>query len=64
MNDRRSIKRAAKESISHLGIQRFRVFFLKGGKEHKTNWFTSRTRAHQAREIMATKYGDAIVYID
>lgn len=63
-NERRAIKRTAKESISHLGIERFRVLYLKAGKEHKTNWFNSGTRAHQAREIMASKYGQAIVYVD
>ena len=62
--ERRSIKRLAKESIRHLGIERFIVLFLKDGKEHKTNWFNSRTRANQAREMMANKYGKAIVLID
>lgn len=61
---RRAKKRAAKQSIAHLGIQRFCVFYLKDGKEHRSPWFGSRSRAHVARELLATKYGPAIVYID
>ncbi len=33
-------------------------------QEVRTPWFLSRERAHAAREIMARKYGGAIVYVD
>lgn len=61
---KRAIKRAAKQSIAHLGIQRFCVLYRKDGKEHSSPWFISRSRAHVARELLAAKYGQAIVYID
>lgn len=61
---RHAIKRVAKQSISHLGTQRFCVLYLKDGKEHSSPWFGSRSRAHVARELLAAKYGPAIVYMD
>lgn len=61
---RHAIKRAAKQSIAHLGIQRFCVLYRRDGTEHSSPWFSSRSRAHVARELLAAKYGPAIVYID
>ncbi|HLO61722.1 MAG TPA: hypothetical protein VK165_02030 [Azonexus sp.] len=59
-----AIRRAAKQSIAHIGVQRFCVCYLKNGREHRSPWFNSRTRAHLAREILAAKNGPAIVWID
>lgn len=61
---RRAIKRAAKQSIANLGTQCFCVLYLRGGKERRSPWFSARSRAHLARELLAAKYGPAIVYID
>lgn len=61
---RHAIKRAAKQSIAHLGIQRFCVFYRRDGTEQRSPWFSSLSRALVARELVAAKYGPAIVYID
>lgn len=63
---RREAKRVGKMALSDQGIQRFCVFYLKGKKEYRTPWFSSKSRAQEALRIMQSKYGDdkAIVFID
>jgi hypothetical protein len=61
---RHSVRRAGKESIARIGIQRFCVLYRRDGKEHRSPWFASSARAHRACKIMANKYGQAIVYRD
>lgn len=58
------IRRTAKQTIAHVGVQRFCVCYLKNGREHRFPWFNSRSRAHLARELLSDKYGSAIVYVD
>lgn len=60
MNDQ--VRRAVKEALRHPGIQKFCVLWLEKGREHRSPWFYSSKRAEQAKEIMASKYGKAIVY--
>lgn len=57
-------RRAAKAALRSVGIQRFRVLWLRDGKERKSPWFYSKERADLARDAMADKYGRAIVYVD
>lgn len=33
-------------------------------REVRTPWFYSRERAHRARELLASRYGRAIVFVD
>jgi hypothetical protein len=40
------------------------VFYLKNKIEHHTAWFNSKQRALRAFEIMKSKYGHAIIYVD
>ncbi|AVR89773.1 hypothetical protein [Thauera aromatica] len=61
---RNDTRRAAKAALRSFGIQRFRVLWLRDGKERKSPWFYSKERADQARDAMADKYGRAIVYVD
>ena len=61
---RATVRRAAKESLRHTGVQRFRLLFMRDGKEIKGPWFNNLTSAHQAREMMVSKYGLAVIYID
>lgn len=61
---RNDARRAGKVASRSAGVERFRVLWLSEGKEHKSAWFYSRERAHQARALMADKYGRAIIYID
>jgi hypothetical protein len=37
---------------------------MRDGKEIKGPWFNNLTSAHQAREMMVSKYGLAVIYID
>ena len=61
---RNDARRDGKDTARSAGVERFRVLWLSEGKEHKSAWFYSRERAHQAREAMADKYGRAIVFAD
>ena len=61
---RRQAKRQANEVLARAGVSRYRVLYLADGVERKGPWFANRDRAHQARAILATKYGAAIVYVD
>lgn len=61
---RNDARRAGKGTARSAGIERFRVLWLRDGKECRGPWFYSRERAHQAREAMADKYGRAIVLAD
>jgi hypothetical protein len=61
---RTAARRDGKDTARSAGVERFRVLWLSEGKEHKSAWFYSRERAHQAREAMADKYGRAIVFAD
>lgn len=40
------------------------VLYLKDRVEYRTAWFYSKQRAFRALEIMRSKYGHAIIYID
>lgn len=61
---RRITIQAAKQAIAHLGIRRFCVLYLRDGRERSSPWFNSRDRAHQAYDILAAKYGQAIIFVD
>lgn len=61
---RKAARRAGKAALRFVGIERFRVLWLRDGKECRGPWFYSRERAHQARALMASKYGRAIVWAD
>lgn len=61
---RKAARRDGKGTARSAGVERFRALWLSEGKEHKSAWFYSRERAHQAREAMADKYGRAIVFAD
>ena len=52
------------KALAFRGIERFCVLYLKGGREHRTGWFYSRQRAEAARELMARKFGSAIIFAD
>ncbi len=45
-------------------MTKYCVLYMKDGKEKRSAWFSSRARAHQAREIIAANYGAALVYVD
>lgn len=57
-------KRACKEALRYTGISKYCVLWIRDGKERRSPWFHSSERAHRAREMMAQKYGQAIVYVD
>ena len=61
---RNEARRTAKAVLRFVGIERFKVIWLRDGKERSGPWFYSRERAHQARALMASKYGRAIVWAD
>jgi hypothetical protein len=61
---RKAARRAGKAALRFAGIERFKVFWLRDGKQCEGPWFYSRERAHQARALMASKYGRAIVWAD
>ena len=61
---RNDARRAGKDTARSAGVERFRVLWLRDGKECRGPWFYSRERAHQARQAMADKYGRAIVFAD
>jgi len=61
---RKAARRAGKAALRFVGIERFRVLWLRGSKQCEGPWFYSRERAHQARALMASKYGCAIVWAD
>lgn len=62
--DRAAIRKAARDSIKHMGIERFCVLYRRNGKERQSPWFASREIAHMARGFLAHKYGRAIVFAD
>ena len=53
-------------------MQRYKVLYLKqplsviNQREFETPWFYSRERAHQARDVLARKYGErnAVIFVD
>lgn len=45
-------------------MTRYRILYLKDGREHKTSWFYSRDRAKQAMGIIQGKGCQAIIYVD
>ncbi len=59
-----ALRRAGKAALRFVGIERFLVRWLRNGKQCDGPWFYSRERAHQARALMASKYGRAIVWAD
>jgi len=61
---RKAARRAGKAALRFVGIERFKVFWLRDGKQCEGPWFYSRERAHQARALMASKYVRAIVWAD
>lgn len=40
------------------------VIYVKGGREHRTAWFTCGERARRALGIMRQRYGAAVIYRD
>lgn len=61
---RRKAIRDCKEALKFTGASRYLVLWIRDGKERKSPWFLSEARALAAREMMAQKYGQAIVYVD
>lgn len=61
---RKTASRACKEALSYTGMRKYCVLWVQGGRECRSPWFYSRERAHQAKEIMKSKFGAAIVYVD
>jgi hypothetical protein len=49
-----------------ISAPRYSVFYLVGGKERRTPWFSKKRNADRALSIMKAKYGDknAIVFLD
>lgn len=62
--DRRAARRAAKHALRVQGVRRFKVFWLRNNKEHGSPWFSSEARAKKAYDIVASKYGPAVIYVD
>lgn len=40
------------------------ILYLKGGREHRSPWFTSPSRAQRALAVMQRRYGAAVMYRD
>lgn len=55
---------AGKAALQFTGVERFRVLWLRDGKECRSPWLASRERATKLRDAMASKYGRAIVFAD
>lgn len=62
--DRAATRKAARDSIQSIGIERFCVLYPINGKEHQSPWFNNREAANKARQLLASKYGAAIVFAD
>jgi len=61
---REQVYQAARLAGGLLPGHKFCVLYRKDRTEHQTPWFSSRSRAHAAREIMQRRYGAAAVYVD
>lgn len=49
-----------------ISATKYCVLYLKGGREHRTPWFSRRDNAQRALEIMRRRYGQnsAIIWLD
>jgi hypothetical protein len=43
---------------------RFCILFLRDGREHRSQWFTTRNRALRAKAVIERRYGAAVLYRD
>jgi hypothetical protein len=58
------LKADARRLLERRGMQRYRVLYLVGRREHRSPWFASEARAQQALELLKARYGRAIIYVD
>lgn len=49
-----------------ISTPRYRVMYLKNGKEHRSSWLYREEHAQQGLAMMRAKYGErnAIIYVD
>lgn len=58
------IMNTAPQQVADASGARACVLYVKGGREHRTAWFTCGERARRALGIMRKRYGAAVIYRD
>lgn len=62
---RRQLKRQGKKLLRFIGMTKYKVCYMRDGREEKSPWFLQESHAKKAMDAMVAKYGGpAIILVD